>query len=74
MRGDPNNEMCQLLRETFRKSGMSVKQLSDRSGVLYSSAHAIVNGQRDPALSTVVKLCRVLGLELRPVRRGRRKG
>ena len=73
MRGNPSNEMAELLRATFRKSGLSIKQLSDRSGVLYASAHAIINGYRDPALSTVAKLCKVLGLELRPVRRGKGK-
>ncbi|MHC4089826.1 MAG: helix-turn-helix domain-containing protein [Planctomycetota bacterium] len=64
--------MGDVIRATFRKSGLSIKQLADRSGIPYASAHGIVSGTRDPALSTVSKLAPVLGLELAPVRR--RKG
>ncbi len=73
MRSTPNSEMAGLIRKAFRKSRLSIKALSDRSGVHYAAVHAFVNGTRDPMLSTVDKLCRVLGLELRPVRRGKRK-
>lgn len=73
MRSRSDNEMCDLIRATFRASGLSMKRLSDESGVAYQSVHALLTGDRDPALSTVVKLCKVLDLELRPVRRGKRK-
>lgn len=73
MKSTPRNSMGDLIRATFRKSGLSVNELSRRSGVPYASVHAVVAGTRDPALSTAARLCEVLGLELRPVRRGRRK-
>ena len=72
MKSTPRNIMGDLIRATFRKSGLSVNQLALRSGVPYASVHAIVAGTRDPALSTTARLCKVLGLELRPVRRGKR--
>ena len=74
MHSRPDNEMNELIRATFRASGMSMKRLSDESGVAYQAVHAMMTGNRDPALSTVARLCRVLRLELRPVRRGKRKG
>ena len=73
MRSRPVNEMGDLIRATFRASGLSMKRLSDESGVAYQSVHALLTGDRDPALSTVVKLSKVLGLELRRVPRAKRK-
>ena len=73
MKSNPESEMGKILREAFRASGLSVRALSIQSGVYYASVHATMNGTRDPSLSTVSKLSAVLGLELRPVRRGKRK-
>ena len=64
-----DKRMIELILERFRASGLSIKQLSDRSGVPYGAVHPIIAGKRDPQLSTVEKLCRVLGLALRPVAR-----
>ncbi len=61
--------MHATLIEAFRDSGLSIKQLSDQSGVVYAVCHAVVNGNRDPQLSTVERLGKVLGLELKRVRR-----
>ncbi len=72
MKSTPHNPMGDLIRATFRKSGLSVNELSHRSGVPYASVHGLIAGTRDPALSTADKICKVLGLELRPVRRGKR--
>jgi len=69
MKSMPRNEMADLLRATFRKSGLSVKRLAIESGVAYASVHGFMAGDRDAALSTACRLCRVLGLELRPIRR-----
>ena len=68
----PKGDMAELIRATFRESGLSMKQLAERSGVYYASVHGLIVGGRDPALSTADKICKVLGLELRPVRRGKR--
>ena len=46
-----------------------MKQLSERSGVAYQAVHALIRGDRDPQLSTIERLCGVLGLELRARRK-----
>ncbi len=66
--------MADILRRAFRESGMSLKRLSDESGTRYASVHAFFIAERDPQLTTIEAWSRVLGLELRPVRRGKRKG
>ncbi len=70
----PKNEMSDLIREVFFASELSIKKLAERSGTPYAAAHGVIRGTSDPALSTAVKLCRELGLELRPVQRRGRKG
>ncbi len=60
----PKNDMADLIRATFRKSGLSMKQLAERSGCHYASIHGFLAGNRDPALSTADKVCKVLGLTL----------
>ena len=56
--------MIETLKKAYTKSGLSLKKLSELSGVCYASVHATFTGDRDPQLSTVQKLSRVLGLEL----------
>lgn len=74
MKSYPDNEMAKRIRAAFRASGLSMKRLSVQSGVYYSAVHGFIMGTRDPSLSTAARLCKVLGLELRPARRGKRKG
>ena len=69
MKTNPNSEMGELIRKRFRKSGLTIKRLTEQAGVPYAAAHGVVRGTRDPMLSTANKLCKVLGLELRPMRR-----
>jgi transcriptional regulator with XRE-family HTH domain len=73
MKSHPDNEFGGLIRDRFRKSGLSIKALADRAGVPYAAAHGFLTGTRDPALSTATKLCKILRLELRPVRATKRK-
>ena len=60
------------LKNAARKSGLSMKALSDRSGVFYSAVHGFMTSDRGITLRTAAKLARVLGLELRskPKREG----
>jgi len=67
-------KMIDLILDRFHETGLSIKALSDRSGVAYGAVHPIIAGKRDPQLSTVEKLSRVLGLELRRARRHTPKG
>lgn len=66
--------MIGVIREAFNESGWSIKQLSKRSNVPYASCHGLLTRAYDPNLSTVEKVCRVLGLKLsaqRPKRKGK---
>ena len=64
MRAKRGDGMAELLRRTFRESGMSLKRLSDESGTRYASVHAFFTAERDPQLSTIEAWSRVLGLRL----------
>ena len=56
--------MIELLKQAYKESGLSLKALSEKSGVAYASVHATFTGNRDPQLSTVERLSKVLGLSL----------
>ncbi len=58
-------KMVNQIRAEFRRSGMSILQLSKLSDVAYASVHGALKGTRDPVLATAERLCDALGLELR---------
>ena len=70
MKSNPNNELADVILAAFKASGLSVKRLAVESGVPYASAHGFIAGQRDIALGTAARLCKVLGLQL-TARKGR---
>ena len=68
-----DGKMIGAIREVFHNSGLSIKQLAERAGLPYASCHGLVTRKYDATLSTVERVCEVLGLELAP-RRMKRKG
>ena len=58
-------KMRRFILAEFKLSGLSMRQLAIRSGVPYQAVWHLVKGVRDPALSTVEKISKVLGLDLR---------
>ena len=62
-----NSDLDRVMRAAFRKSGLSIRQLSLRAGVPYSVTHGFARGTRDVYVSTAAKFCRVLGLGLGPL-------
>ena len=52
------------LREWREKRGLSLRKLGDLSGVHYVSLVKMEAGRLDPQLSTLLKLCRALGITL----------
>jgi hypothetical protein len=62
------------LREAARKSGMSMKRISEESGIPYAAVHGFVARDRSLLLSTASKLATLLELELRPIARKRKAG
>ena len=59
------------LGEAIRGSEMSCYEIAKRAGVTNSQLSLFINGQRSLTLTSAAKIARVLGLELRPVRKGR---
>ena len=60
------------LREAIRRDGRTAYRLAADSGVDKGALSRFLAGKRDMTLATADRLCRVLGLVLRPVERGRK--
>lgn len=69
MMTDKAHDIGELLRDSIRKSGLSIKRLSDESGVHYAAVWRIVNDNADARLSTLSRLSAVLGLTLTTTKR-----
>ena len=54
------------LKLAIRKGGMSRYRLAKLSGVSQTALSLFVNGKRSLTLGSAAKLCKALGLELRP--------
>jgi len=63
--------MEEIIRERFRKSGLSIKRLTDLAESPYASVHDFLVGKGTVTLPTADKLCRVLGLVLVKQKRGK---
>lgn len=59
--------MADIIVKRFRASGLSINALAREAGVNYAALYRFLHGQGDPQLTTVTKLCGVLGLALTPV-------
>jgi transcriptional regulator with XRE-family HTH domain len=73
LHGTMTDSMGNLIRSTFARSNMSIRQLAKRANIGYATAHGMIRGSLNPSLTIVERICTVLDLELRPVRRGKRK-
>ncbi len=67
-------DLADQLRRAIAESGLNRLQVAKRAGLYYSVVHGFMNGSRDLYLASATKLCRLFDLELRPARRGKRKG
>ena len=59
------------LHEAISGSGISCYEIAKRSGVTKSQLSLFLSGQRSLTLTSAAKIARVLGLELRPAKKGR---
>ena len=66
--------LAEQLRAAICESGVSRYGLAKQTGLSYAVVHRFVAGERDITLATATKITKVLGLELRPVQGGERKG
>jgi transcriptional regulator with XRE-family HTH domain len=63
------------LREWRERRGLSLRGLAEKSGVHYVHLIKIEAGRNDPRLSTILKLCKALGVEVADlIRQPTRKG
>ena len=60
-----------LLRRTIKADDRSLYRIAKDSGVAVAVLQRFVSGERGLNLNTAEKICRVVGLELRPKRKGR---
>lgn len=65
--------LARIIRAAIDRDGRSLYAISKASGVVYQALHPFARGHRDDiSLLTADRLCRALGLELRPkIRKGR---
>jgi transcriptional regulator with XRE-family HTH domain len=66
------------LRALREEQGLSLRKLAELSGVHYMNLFKIENGHIDPQLSTLLKVCKALGVTLdglvgQPIHKGGRK-
>lgn len=67
-------DLRQQLRDAMERSGLTRKRIADETGLSYSMIHGLVEGTRDVRLDSASRIAKVLDLELRSVRRSKRKG
>jgi transcriptional regulator with XRE-family HTH domain len=65
----PGKDIEIQLREAIRGSQMSCYEIAKRARVTNSQLSLFLSGQRSLTRPSAAKIARVLGLELRPVRR-----
>ena len=58
------------LRHMMKKSGINQAELSDLSGLTEASVSMLMNGQRSPALETIVKIRKALPFKYDEIFRG----
>ena len=63
-----------IIRDAIRRDSRTPYRLSEESGVARAVLSRFIRGERDLNLRTADRLCQVLGLGLRPVRRRGTKG
>jgi plasmid maintenance system antidote protein VapI len=50
------------LHDLIKRKGVKVLDLEERSGVSKTTIYAVINGERDPTLGTLIRLAHELGL------------
>ncbi len=64
---------AERIRAAVRAADLSMLALSREAGVPYSVVHDFITGKGNVNLRNAERICRVVGLDLRPVRRGKRR-
>ena len=65
-------DLIKVLRSAIKKAPRSMYAIAKDSGLRYSVVHRFATGERvGISLVTTGKLCRTLGLKIRPKQKGR---
>lgn len=64
--------LADTIRERIQKLGETTYSIQKATGLSHSVVTRFLNGDRDIRLETASVLCAYLGLELKPVRKGRK--
>ena len=74
MKTKEHNELATAIRTAIERDGRSLYAIAKAAKLPYQSVHPFARGHRtDITLGTANRLCKVLGLTLRPVQSKRRK-
>lgn len=57
-------EIIKALKEAREKSGISVREVADKTGITYSYITRLEKSANSPSLHIVLKLCTAYGLKL----------
>lgn len=67
-------DLAQTMRRAFHASDLTMYAVAKLSGVDRAQVVRFFSGNRGLTLGAASRICEVLGLELRPVRKPKRKG
>jgi plasmid maintenance system antidote protein VapI len=70
----PRTDLATTIRRAIEVSGLTPYRIATDADVDRAIMTRFVNRERGLTLDTASRICDVLGLELRPVRRGKVKG
>ena len=59
-----NRELTQLLKKVRVEKGLTASELSLITGIGQRGIYKVENGETDPKLSTILKLCKALGVKV----------
>lgn len=62
---EPENAIIQAMIDARRETGMTQKELSERSGIAQSDISKLENGNANPSLRTLKRLAAAMGKTLR---------
>ena len=74
MKRQQRTDLAAVIRRAIAESGLTPYRIATDADVDRAIMTRFVNGQRGLTLDTASRICEVLGLELRPIRRGKAKG
>ena len=74
MKATDEFNLAEQLRAAVRAAGLTTYALARDAGIDRAVAVRFMNGERGLNLDSASKVCRLLGLQLRPVRRRSKKG